>query len=112
MTMQNRLLSMYCLLIPGFSKVLVKYSKTKDSCFVFFYPVMYCVISVRIRSYCGPHFPAFSRIWTEYGVFSPNAGNCGKNADHNNSDTDTFYAVMYFFDGINHPIITAITNGK
>ena len=33
------------------------------------------VKSVCIRSYSGPHFPAF-RIQAEY-VFSPNAGKCG-----------------------------------
>ena len=37
----------------------------------------HCVKSVRIRSYSGPHFPAFG-LNTEYlSVFSPNAGKCG-----------------------------------
>ena len=29
--------------------------------------IYHFVKSVRIRSYSGPHFLAFSRIWTEYG---------------------------------------------
>ena len=37
----------------------------------------HCIKRVRIRSYSGPHF---SRIRTEYGETSPNAGKCGKNA--------------------------------
>ena len=48
---------------------------------------LFGVILVRI-------FPAFSRIPTEYGaylsVFSPNAGNCGKNGDQNNSEHGSF----------------------
>ena len=58
----------------------------------------HCVKSALIRSYSGPHFsrifPAFSRIPTECGaylsVFSPNAGNCGKNGDQNNSEHGHF----------------------
>ena len=52
----------------------------------------YCVKSVRIRSYPGPHFSRISQhsdwIWrdTPYlSVFSPNVGKCGKNEDQNNS---------------------------
>ena len=47
----------------------------------------HCVKSVRIRSYSGPHFPAFSHIRTE---FSPNLGKCGKNADQSNSEYGDF----------------------
>ena len=32
--------------------------------------IIHCVISARIQSYSGPHFPAF-------GLNSPNAGHCG-----------------------------------
>ena len=32
---------------------------------------------VRIRSYFGPHFPAFGLNTERYGVLSPNAGKCG-----------------------------------
>ena len=52
---------------------------------------MYCVKSVRIRSYSGLRF---SRIRTEYGaylsVFSPNAGKMRTRITPN---TDTFYVV-------------------
>ena len=51
-----------------------------------------------IRSYSGPHFPAFPRIWTEYylSVFSPNAGKCRKNAEQNNSEYGLFLrSVIY-----------------
>ena len=45
------------------------------------------VKSIRIRSYSGPHFPAFGLNMEKYGeylsVFSPNAENC---ADQNNSE--------------------------
>ena len=53
----------------------------------------HCVKRVRIRSYSGPHFSRnfphsdWIRRDTEYlSVFSPNAGNCEKNADQNNSE--------------------------
>ena len=49
-----------------------------------------CVKNVRIRSYFGPHFPAFGLNTERYGefstlglnteylsIFSPNAGKCG-----------------------------------
>ena len=36
----------------------------------------HCVKRVRIRSYSGPHFPAFELNTERYGVFSPNAGKC------------------------------------
>ena len=35
------------------------------------------VKSVRIRSYSGPHFPAFGLNMERYSVFSPNVGKCG-----------------------------------
>ena len=36
-------------------------------------------------------FPAFSRIRT---VFTPNAGKCGENADHNNSKYGLFLRIV------------------
>ena len=61
----------------------------------------HCVKRVRIRSYTGPHFPRIFlhsnciRRDTEYlSIFSTNVGKSRKNADQNNSDTDTFYAVQ------------------
>ena len=46
-----------------------------------FTATLHCVKSVRIRSYSGPHFPAFELNTEKYGVsilFSPNAGKCGQ----------------------------------
>ena len=37
----------------------------------------YCVKSVHIRSYSGPHFPAFVLNTVYLSVFSPNAGKFG-----------------------------------
>ena len=60
------------------------------------YGKSHCVKNVRIWSYSGPHFPAFSCIRTEYeeiqylSVFSPNALKCGKIADQNNSEYGHF----------------------
>ena len=52
-----------------------------------------CVKNFLIRSYSGRHF---SRIFphglntVHLSVFSPNAGECGKNADKNNSEYGLF----------------------
>ena len=40
----------------------------------------FCEKCVRMRSYSGPHFSQLCQIRTEQGM--PNAGKCGKNADH------------------------------
>ena len=60
----------------------------------------HCIKYVRIRSYSGPHFPAFSRIWTEYGDIphiSPYSvrisENAGKMRIRIPPNMDTFYAV-------------------
>ena len=58
---------------------------------------MFCVKSVRIRSYSGPHF---SRIFPhsdwirrdKFSVFSPDAGKMWTRII---SNTDTFYATMF-----------------
>ena len=53
---------------------------------LFYLPESHCVKSVRIRSYSGPHFPAFglnSRIQSE----------CGKIRNRITPNTDTFHAV-------------------
>ena len=67
------------------------------------------VKNVRIRRYPGPHF---SRIFPQsnwmrkdtgyLSVFSSNARKCGKNAGHNNSDRDTFYAVSFYLLFLSH----------
>ena len=41
---------------------------------------LHCVKRARVRSYSGPHFPAFSRIWVSLRI----QFECGKNADQNN----------------------------
>ena len=54
----------------------------------------YCVKSVRIRSYSGPHF---SRIFLHspyLSVFSPKRENAGKIRDRITPTTDTFCAVI------------------
>ena len=50
---------------------------------------IHCVKSVRIRSYSRPYF---FRIFPRscLSVFSPNAENCGKNVDQNNSEYGHF----------------------
>ena len=58
----------------------------------------HCVKRVRIRCYSGPHFPAFSRIRTEYGDrISPYSvqmrENAGKMRTRITPKTDTFYTV-------------------
>ena len=66
-------------------------------------PDPHCVKSVRIRSYSGLHFSCIfpHSDWVRrdnpyLSVFSPNAGKCGKNADHNNSEYEhLFYAVPF-----------------
>ena len=61
----------------------------------------HCVKRVRIRSYTGPHFPAFSCIRTAYGEIqsiSPYSvqmwENPGKMRTRITPNTDTFYAVQ------------------
>ena len=50
---------------------------------------IHCAKSVRIQSYSGPHFSAFGLNAERY----PYSIRMRKNADRNNSDTDTFHAV-------------------
>ena len=52
-----------------------------------FYLVHHCVKSVRIRSYSGPHFPAFGLNTERY---------CGKMRTRITPNTDTFYAVHLY----------------
>ena len=54
--------------------LLVKFSWSLWLKFVSIY--YYCVESVLIWSYSGPHFPTFRLNTERYGVFSPNPGNC------------------------------------
>ena len=51
--------------------------------------IIYCVKSVRIRSYSGPHFLAF-RVNTERYSVSPYSVRMRENADPNNSEYGHF----------------------
>ena len=55
------------------------------------------VKSVCIRSYSGPHFPAFGLNTKRYSVFLRIQSECGKMRAKIIPDTDTFYAVKEFF---------------
>ena len=59
----------------------------------------HCVKSVRIRSYSGPHFPAFRLIQRDIPI-SPYSVLMRENARQNNSNRHTFYAVIMFFTQI------------
>ena len=52
-----------------------------------------CVKNVRIRSYSGPHFPAFGLNTERYGVSPRNQFECGKRRTKITPNTATFYAV-------------------
>ena len=56
--------------------------------------VFHCVKSVLIRSYSGPHFPAFGLNTERYSVVSPNSVRLRENEDQNNSEYGHFYAVF------------------
>ena len=53
-----------------------------------------CVKNVRIRSYSGPHFPAFELNTEIYGVSLRIQSECGKMLTRITQNTDTFYAVL------------------
>ena len=53
-----------------------------------------CVISVRIRSYSGPHFPAFGLNTERYGVSLHIQSKCGKKRTRITRNTDTFDPVQ------------------
>ena len=54
----------------------------------------HCVKSVRVRSYSGPHFPAFFRLNTErYSLSLCIQSKCGKMRTRITSNTGAFYAV-------------------
>ena len=52
-----------------------------------------CVKSVRIRSYSGPHFPAFGLNTEEYGVSLRIQSECGEIQTRITPYTYTFHAV-------------------
>ena len=55
---------------------------------------MHCVKSVRIRSYSGPHFPAFGLNTEKYYVSFRIQSKYGKTRTRIAPNTETFYAVM------------------
>ena len=61
-----------------------------------FYIIRYihCIKSVHIRSYSGPHFPAFGLNTERYGVSFRIQLECGKKRTRITPNPDTFYAVI------------------
>ena len=58
---------------------------------------IHCVKSVRIRSYSGPHFPAFKLNMERYSVSLRIQFECGKIRTRITPNTDTFHAVISFY---------------
>ena len=56
----------------------------------------HCVESVRIRSYSGPHFPAFGMNTERNGVSLRIQSECGKMMTRITPNTDTFHAVYNY----------------
>ena len=54
----------------------------------------HCVKSVRIRSYSGPHFPAFKLNMERHGVSLHIWSECGKIRTRITPNTDTSHAVF------------------
>ena len=55
---------------------------------------VHCVKSVHIRSYPGPHFPAFGLNTQRYGVSLRIQSECQKIRTRITPNTDTFHAVV------------------
>ena len=60
----------------------------------------HCIKSVRIRSYSGPHFPAFG-LNTEFCI-SPYSVQMRENADQNNSEYGHFFCAVQYSSHIQH----------
>ena len=56
--------------------------------------LFYCVKSVHIRSYSGPHFPAFGLNTERYGISLRIQFECGKMRTRITPNTNTFYTVF------------------
>ena len=54
----------------------------------------HCVKSARIRSYSGPHFPAFGQNTKRYSVSLRIQPKCGKMRTGITPNADTFHAVL------------------
>ena len=59
-----------------------------------------CMKSVRIRSYCGPYFPAFGLNTKRYSVSLRIQSECGEMRIRITPNTDTFYAVNVFLNKV------------
>ena len=59
---------------------------------------LHCVKSVCIRSYSGPHFPAFGLNTERYGVSLRIQSECGKMRTKITPNTDTFHTVLLIND--------------
>ena len=55
---------------------------------------IHCVKGACIRSYFGPHFPAFGLNTGRYGVSTRNKSDCGKMQTRITPNTDIFHAVI------------------
>ena len=62
----------------------------------YFYHLLHCVISVRIRNYSGPYFSAFVLNTERYGVSLPIQSEYWKMQTRITPNTDTFHAVLVF----------------
>ena len=60
--------------------------------------VMHCTKSVRIRSYSGPHFPAFGLNTERFSVSLRIQSECGKIWTRKTPNTGTFYAVLQIWN--------------
>ena len=58
---------------------------------------IHCVKSVRIRSYSGPHFPAFGLNTVRYCLSPHILCECGRIWTGITPNTDTFYAVFVWW---------------
>ena len=74
------------------------------------------VESVRIRSYSGPHFPAFELNTERHSVSLRIQSECGKMRPRITPNTDTFYAVRrlhsyktlkYYIINLNYKIVVS-----
>ena len=66
-----------------------------DSFITWFYlPCLQCVKSVRVRTYSGPHFPAFGLNTGRYSVYFRIQSQWGKIRTRITPNTETFYAVF------------------
>ena len=71
----------------------------------------HCVKSARIRSYSGPHFPAFGMNTERYGLSLPIQSECGKIRTRKTRNTDTFHAVYCVTSSAALPILSGIISG-